>query len=369
MASEIFEVQCKGLRGEPAMCHLVALGAHDGHGGAGPYRMRRIAPASLQGRQQGDSWFKWDKLDLPHDGHPIVAQIFFPYGDKAIDQTQDVVVLDAVIAHYRYVLGQNEKVELEFVGHADARGAASFNDKLARQRAEAVKRYVDKGIRAGASSHLPTVLGYKSKATSLGESKATGAHVMDRRVDIVFRTVTAKHYVRGDERFVTGKSDGRLVKKLLFRSWGGGGAGFGKIGGEALEIEIKNPVTGERAFYVYGGGSLGLGLPISASRPQSDYEAKDVPIGFVDVRDFEGPGSISAAMLVGGAQCLIFYGPKLHQSKKVIRKEGIEFCFVGWDFQVGLSAGAGYWRLQPYRNEKERDEHNRKMAELQPRKP
>ncbi len=368
MASGIYEVCAKGLRGETAMCHLVAIGAHDGHGRTVPYTMRKIAPSSVQSREQGESWFKHDKLDLPHDGHPIVAQIYFPYGDRAIDQTQDVVVLKAVIAHYRWVLGQNEKVELEFVGHADARGAASFNDKLARQRAEAVKRYVDKGIRADAASHLPTMLGYKSKATSLGETRATGAHVLDRRVDIVLRTVTAKHYINEDPKFITGKSDGKLVKKLLFRPWGGGGAGFGKVGAEALEIEIKNPVTGERAFYVYEGGSLGLGLPLSVSRPQDDYEEKDVPFGFVDVADFEGAGSISSAMFVVGAQCLIFNGPKLHQSKKVIRKNGVEFCFVGWDFQVGVSAGGGRWRRQPYRNEKERDEFNRKITEGQ-RKP
>ena len=145
MGCEIYEVHARGPRGGPAMCHVVQLGAHDGRG-RGPYQMRKVRPADLQ---QGASWFKYDKLDLPYEGHPIVSQIFFP-------------------------LGQNEKVELEFVGHADARGAASFNSKLAMQRAEAVRKYVDRGIRADASMHLPTALGYKSKATSLGEDDATG---------------------------------------------------------------------------------------------------------------------------------------------------------------------------------------------------
>jgi outer membrane protein OmpA-like peptidoglycan-associated protein len=369
MGADIFEARGKGLRCEPTMCHLVAIGAHDGHGRTMPYTLRKVTPANLQNREQGQSWFKWDKIDLPHDGHPIVAQIYFPYGDKALDQTQDVVVLKAVIAHYRWVLGQNERVELEFVGHADARGAASFNDKLARQRAEAVRRYVDKGIRAGASSHMPTVLGYKSTVTSLGESRASGAHVLDRRVDIVLRTITAKHYVREDAVFITGTADGNLTRKLLFRSWGGGGLGLGKVGVEALEIEIKNPNTGKRAFYVYGGGSIGIGLPISVSVPRSDYEEQEIPksFGFLDVDEFEGPGSIHQAMLVGGGQRLRFDGPTLHHSKMVTRQKGIEFYFAGVDPQVGVSFGTGKWRKQPYTNEKERDEFNRKLQEQQKR--
>jgi hypothetical protein len=202
MGAEIYEVHARGPRRESVMCHLVQLGAHDGHGRMGPYQVRKARPANLV---QGASWFKWDKLDLPHDGHPIVGQIYFPYGDKSIDQTQDVVVLKAVIAHYRFMLGQNEKVELEFVGHADSRGATAFNDKLAVQRAEAVRKYVDKGIRADASAHLPTMLGYKSEATSLGESDATGNHTFDRRVDIVLRSVGAKQVIREDDVFITGK--------------------------------------------------------------------------------------------------------------------------------------------------------------------
>ncbi len=362
MAADIYEVHGRGQRCEPVMCHVVATGAHDGHGRTGSYQIRKVGPNHGEQKQ---SWFNPDFLERGYDGHPIVGVIYFPYADKSLDQATDLVVLKAVIAHYRYVLSQNVKVELEFVGHADTRGAASFNEKLARQRAEAVMHYVDRGVRAGSSAHLPTMLGYKSKATSLGETAATGDHNADRRVDIVFRSVTAKSFVKGADQFITGKSDGRLTKKLLFRPWGGGGAGIGKIGAEALEIEIKNPVTGARAFYVYGGGSVGFGLPLSLSRPQDDYEEREVPIGFVDVDEFEGPGSLSSAMFIVGAQCLIFSGPKLHQSKKVIKKEGVEFCFVGWDLQIGISAGAGAWRRQPYRNERERDDYNRKITEEQ----
>jgi hypothetical protein len=369
MGSEIYEVRARGPRGGPAMCHVVQLGAHDGRG-RGPYEMRKVRPADLR---QGASWFKWDKLDLPYDGHPIVSQIFFPFGDKAIDQTQDVVVLNAVIAHYRFLLGQNEKVELEFVGHADARGAASFNDRLALPRAEAVRKYVDRGIRAGASAHLPTMLGYKSKATSLGESDATGNHTFDRRVDIVFRTVNAKHYVKEDPAFITGKADGKLTRNLLFRQWGGASAGE-LFSAEVMEIEIKNADTGQRAFYVYMGANVGVSaLPVSVSSESTDYEAKTIPasFGFVDVDDFDGPGSVSSAQFLASGQCLIFEGVKLQQSKKVLRKSGIQFCFVGFsllNLQAGASLGAGYWRRQPYRNEHERRAYNEKIAAEQRRK-
>ena len=369
MGCEIYEVHARGPRGGPAMCHVVQLGAHDGRG-RGPYEMRKVRPADLQ---QGASWFKYDKLDLPYDGHPIVSQIFFPFADKAIDQTQDVIVLNAVIAHYRFLLGQNEKVELEFVGHADARGAASFNSKLAMQRAEAVRKYVDRGIRAGASSHLPTVLGYKSKATSLGESDATGNYTFDRRVDIVFRTVNARHYIKEDDTFITGKADGKLTRNLLFRQWGGASAGE-LFSAEAMEIEIKNADTGKRAFYVYTGGNIGVSaLPVSYSAESTDYEAKTIPasFGFVDVEDFAGPGSVTAAQFLASGQCLVFEGVKLQQSKKVLRKSGIEFCFFGFsilNLQAGASLGVGYWRLQPYRNEHERKAYQEKIAAEQQRK-
>jgi hypothetical protein len=353
MGAEIYEVHAKGMRGECVMCHLVKLGAHDGHGRMGPYELRKVKPANLE---QGLSWFKWNKIDSDgaHEGHPRVGQIFFPYSDKSIDQTQDVVVLNAVIAHYRFVLGQNEKVELEFVGHADSRGAAAFNDKLALQRAEAVRKHVDRGIRAGASTHLPTVLGYKSKASSRGESDATGNPTFDRRVDIIFRSVTAKQFIREDETFITGKSDGRLTKTLLFRPWGGVGlpTPIPFVGLDVLEIEIKNPNTGRSAFYQYMGPNVGISPPkipgVSFSRPLRDFESKPVPAGFVDVDDFEGTGSVSSAMIVGGGQVLVFNGPKITGSKKFFHKNGVEFAFTGWDIQIGASVGGGYWKKMPY---------------------
>ncbi len=360
MAASIYELCGKGLRGSPVMCHLVALGAHDGRPGRRAYQMRKIGPNNLK---QYRSWFDPASRAWIFDGHPIVGQVFFPFADKSLDGITDRIVLDAVVAWYRFELGQRNRVELDFVGHADPRGAPSFNEKLARKRAEVVQRHVDRGIRTNFVERV-NFFRYKSKAESLGETMPTGDNAADRRVDIVLRSVTVKSVVEeADPLLVTAEYKGPLTKKLLFRPWGGVGGGIGKIGVETLEIEIKNPKSGATAFYQYYGGSFGIGLPVSGSLPSADYEAKEVPFGFVDVDDFEGAGSIDTAMVGGGVQCLIFAGPKLHHSKKIIKKDGVEFCFPGWDLQVGASMGAGYWSRCPYRTEKERQDYLAKKAE------
>ena len=164
-------------------------------------------------------------------------------------------------------------------------------------------------------------------------------------MDIVFRTVNAQHYVKEDATFITGKADGKLTRNLLFRQWGGGSAGE-FVSAEAMEIEIKNADTGQRAFYVYMGANVGVSLlPISVSAESTDYEAQTIPasFGYVDVDDFEGPGSVSSAQFLGSGQTLIFSGVKLQASKKVLNR-GMQFFFVSFSFlnlQAGASVGTG----------------------------
>jgi hypothetical protein len=336
------------------MAHLVAIGAHDGHGRMGPYQVRKVHPN--QGKQY-KSWFDPDAQWLHSDGNPVVGQVFFPTGDMALDTMTDRIVLDALIVEYRFHLSQHVKIELEFVGHADPRGAASFNAKLAQQRADAVKRYVDRGINSDPNP-LRDLFRYKSKASNLGESDPTGDYAADRRVDIVLRSVKARSYVQLDPRMVTGENKGPLTNKISFRGWGAVGGGIKVVGFDAAEIEIRNDNTGKSAFYTYTGVNFGWSpkwLPVSFSEPVTEYTPREVPIGFVDVDDFEGPGSISSAMARKGVQCLIFSGPKLAQSKKVLKKDGVEFCFDDKAWQIGAAVGVGHWQRQPYRTEKERE--------------
>jgi hypothetical protein len=365
--TDIYEMFRKGYRGSLEMAHIVAIGAHDGYGpDFGSCQMRKVRPNE---KKQYKSWFDPNAQTLHYDGNPIVGQVFFPTADQTLDTMTDRVVLDAVIAEYRFHLGQHVRVELEFVGHADPRGSASFNAKLAQQRAEAVKSYVDKGIKSDPDP-LRDLFRYKSNASNLGESYPTGDYAADRRVDIVLRSVNARSYVKLDPRMVTGENKGPLTSKISFRGWGAYGGGIKVVGFDAAEIEIRNDNTGKSAFYVYTGVNFGWSpkwLPVSYSEPVTEYTPRDVPFGFVDVDDFEGPGSISSAMARKGVQCLIFSGPKLEQSKKVLKKDGVEFCFDDKAWQIGAAVGIGAWKRQPYRTSQERTaylaEQARKHAE------
>jgi hypothetical protein len=127
MGAHIYELCGRGLQGSWVMCHLVAIGAHDGRPGTGSYHLRKVKPNY---QKQYKSWFNPAARDWIYEGHPVVGQIFFPFGGKGLDTSSDRIVLNAVIAWYRFELGQNVGVELEFVGHADPRGTASFNMKL-----------------------------------------------------------------------------------------------------------------------------------------------------------------------------------------------------------------------------------------------
>jgi outer membrane protein OmpA-like peptidoglycan-associated protein len=364
MGTDIYEMVGRGYQGSPAMAHLVEIGAHDGHAMVGSsYKLRKIQPNQ---RTQYLSWFD-PASSFVYDGNPIVGQIFFPTADSSLDGMSDRVVLDAVIKWYQFELGQMSKVELEFVGHADPRGAASYNDALALKRAKAVDGYVAARITRNVGP-IGSLFRYRSKATSRGETMPTGDNAADRRVDIVLRSVAARSNIGMPPLMFTAKNTGPLTRQLLFRGWGQFGASVKVVGVDYLEIEIKNANTGKSAFYVYTGANAGWSpkyLPVSYSSPSTDYTAREVPFGFVDVDDFEGPGSISSAAAGGGAQCLIFSGPKLAYSKKVLKKDGVEFCFTGTSWQVGASVGAGYWTKQPYNTEAGRADYLRRQAERQ----
>jgi outer membrane protein OmpA-like peptidoglycan-associated protein len=356
MSVEIKELWGRGIHGSPAMGHIVSIGAHDGHGRGMP-PMRKVSPNRLA---QYKSWFA-PAGPYSHDGHPVIAQIFFPFGDARIDNTTDKVVLDAVIAHARFELSQRKRVELEFVGHADPVGAASFNSKLALKRAQQVRDYVDRRISNNAVERIEH-LRYRSMVTSHGESDPTGDNKADRRVDVVLRSENVRHYISfGDQPLVIpGEYTGPLTRKLQFRGWGGVSVSLFKIiGGETVEIEIRNPQTGKSAFYSYVGLNVGTPspIPIGASPPDSGYTNKEIPIefGYVDIEDFAGPGAIGNAAIVKGGSILIFSGPKLHHTKKILRQNGWEVFLDGWSISFpGASAGGGNWRRQPYSNAQER---------------
>lgn len=356
MATEIYEL-CKRTRASDVVCHCVA-GRHEPRPSGRRYQVRKVRRNALK---QYKSWFEPAPVGWPtHQGHRVVAQVYFPFGDRSIDDWSDRKALDSLTAHYRFALRQHGKVALTFVGNTDARGGASFNKALGQQRAEAVRRYVDRAMIRDAAEELRFPQ-YRSRVTSLGESKASGDHAGDRRVDVVLTSGRLRKPVEShvfDELIVTADYKGPLTRNLLFRFWGALGAGKG-VSFDVLEIEIKNPRTARRAFYTYRG--LGGGVsPISGAGPQEKYWEKEVPFSaMVDVDDFEGPGGVgSSNMLIGGATVLVFRGPRLEQSKKLLKTDGLEFQFSEWGLGVpNLGVTVGTWRRMPYRSESERRAH------------
>lgn len=349
MQAQIFEIRYRG--GSP-LGYLISSGAHDSHAGlpARSYELRQQR-ARLPDTSQRDSWFDPYGIDA-RDGHPVVGHVFFPANGKALDSRTDHKVLDAVIKWYRYQLSQGVKVRLEFIGHADARGSASFNRTLGEQRARTVKDHVDRGIRAGRDPF--GLLNYRSTDASSGEDEATGDYSFDRRVDIVSVSETARTIVNFDETIFTARNTGPLTNKIEWRLWGAAQAGE-VLNVDLIEIEIRNSNTLKTAFYTFTGLSAGVSvLPVSFTKPSDTYNSFDEPFGFIDVDELAGSGKLVSVTPAGvSAQCMFFDAPKLHHSKKVLVHEGIMICTSG---ATGIADGFpaasmtlyGRWTKMPY---------------------
>ncbi|MEZ6135005.1 MAG: OmpA family protein [Pirellulaceae bacterium] len=115
----------------------------------------------------------------------LIAQVHFAYNERELDQN-DKRTLDSLIDIHRLALSRppstNWSVRFQIVGHADSRGKAAGNQRLALHRAQAVEKYIDQRL---VSKHCFT------DSTSNGELNATGNHAFDRRVDI-YRIIQAR---------------------------------------------------------------------------------------------------------------------------------------------------------------------------------
>jgi outer membrane protein OmpA-like peptidoglycan-associated protein len=334
-------------------------------------KARRIP---LRQTAQYKSWFVPGGA-LLYEGHPVLAQIYFPFDSTDIDSMSDRVALDALVHRLRYDLGQRNRVELEFVGHADSRGAAAYNEGLGQRRAQKVRDYVQKGIERGSKARVPFFLHYRSIVTSLGEQFATGDYKADRRVDIVWRSVSVKEIVTfGDPpTVITGEYTGPLTRKLQFKGWDSASiSAFKMVGLDFVEMEIRNPSTGASAFYQYAGASVGTPnpQPFSVGIRDKDYTDLELPVGYgwVDVEDFAGAGALQQATSpLGKTGALVtFFGPTLRFQDRS-RQNGIVVFMDGWSIQLlpSVSSGGGGWTRQPYSTPDERERYFAKQAEKQ----
>ena len=369
MGAQVYEFWGRGPHGGQVMGHLVTIGAHSPHGRGMPPSLRPIRPTESS---QGRSWSSLDSRLVYQDGtpdaegNPLIGMIFFPTADATIDNASDRRALDGLIGDilgYLRLTG-TKSVKLEFIGHADARGAAAFNEKLALKRAQQVATYVEGGIRRYSGEDLVlNMVRYSAKVTSMGETGASGHQRFDRRVDIVLRSTVATQQqdFSGEPTMFTLEYAGPLTRKLQFKGWGGVSFGIKLLGVEGQELEIRNPAMGKSAFYSYLGGNVGVALPIpipvGVSPADSSYTDVEIPaaFGYVDIEDFAGPGGCISVNGVKSGSTLIFEAPKLHHSKKILRQQGWEVFMDGWAIAVpGASAGVGRWIRMPYSSAEER---------------
>jgi OOP family OmpA-OmpF porin len=86
---------------------------------------------------------------------------------------------------------------VKIVGHTDPTGKAAMNDKLSRQRAESVKRYlVARGVPAdkieteGVGSSMPMVV--ETDCAKLPKAQKVACYQPDRRVEIEVQGATSR---------------------------------------------------------------------------------------------------------------------------------------------------------------------------------
>lgn len=119
-----------------------------------------------------------DETDYSVGG--VKPVIYFGYNQYLIDSKAQ-----AIINHYtRYLLTNNQKVNMVVEGHTDERGSNEYNMALGERRAKAVR---DAFVIAGVPSN-------RIRVVSFGEEKPAvdGSHeqawTMNRRVDLKFPT-------------------------------------------------------------------------------------------------------------------------------------------------------------------------------------
>lgn len=116
--------------------------------------------------------------------HTLSADALFALGNYTLKPSARAA-LDDLVARLKEVTYQSIKI----TGHTDPTGSAAFNERLSKQRAEEVKRYlVEHGVSAdrvatgGVGSSMPMVI--ERDCARLPRAQKVACYQPDRRVDI-----------------------------------------------------------------------------------------------------------------------------------------------------------------------------------------
>lgn len=212
------------------------------------------------------------------DPNGLVARIYFPTNITTLDD-QDREVLARVVDHYR-ILFLGNSIHFDVVGTADWRPAD--NSRLARERAESVRQYLD-------NAFLRNSAGYSCSSSGIGtigtpEDGRTAEELSEfRRADII----TMFRHIRRDPDPPPTSDPPEPVLSTSFKARVIGSAGGGVVIGVGYGgLEIVDTTNNRRMYYRYAG--LGVSAGLSGASGISDW-IEFTTTAPIRVEDFEGP--------------------------------------------------------------------------------
>ncbi len=138
------------------------------------------------------------------------VSVYFAFNEGLLDD-RAVQKIDSALYSGRLHASQ----ALQIIGYTDAVGGESFNLRLSRQRAEAVKAYL---LQSGFRDDLITLVTGRGEAAALAAERP-GGNLADRRVDIA--VLPSKNVLKATTRFKLSPVPPQPAKSQAARRQGG----------------------------------------------------------------------------------------------------------------------------------------------------
>jgi outer membrane protein OmpA-like peptidoglycan-associated protein len=265
----------------------------------------------------------------------LVARIYFPTSETTLDE-QDLAVLAQVVDHYRILLLGNS-IHFDVVGTADWRPAD--NDRLANERAESVRQYLDNAFLRNSSGYSCSSSGIGTIGTPNDGSTAEELSEF-RRADII----TLFRHRRREPEPTPEPDPPEPVLSTNFKARVVGSAGGGVVIGVGFGgLEIVDTTNNRRLYYRYAG--LGVSAGLSGASGISDWIEFNTSVP-IRVEDFEGPvfHTAGGAALGRGPMVETFriFGPTIPGADVVL----LEYVGI-WEEGWALGAGVDFGPLDP----------------------
>ena len=292
----------------------------------------KIQPQIIQCTFQDTSRYS----DPQPDPQGLVARIYFPTNGTTLDD-QDREIMARVVDHYRILLLGNS-IHFDVVGTADWRPAD--NSRLARERAESVRQYLDNAFLRNSS-------GYSCSSSGIGtigtpdDGRTDEELSQFRRADII---TLFRHRRRDPDPPPTPEPPEQPVLSTSFKARVVGSAGGGIVVGFGYGgLEIVDTTNNRRMYYRYAG--LGISAGLSGASGISDW-IEFTTTDAIRVEDFEGPVFHTAGGIALGRGPMVetfrIFGPTIPGADVIL----LEYHGL-WEEGWALGAGADFGPLDP----------------------